>query len=251
MKPQLLPQKFLKVVTVKSFGCSVMGKWTEIFQMALEREFVLAQQKGESYVDVRAGDLHRKVGGYPGPSHRMPICCDVMLKNMQLGDKVLYQPPSGKGASLTIRYFSPRKQVPKPPSPESQTMTKELLKEKADAKFEDVARKVMSTHFGVPLVKGKAQGIPKEFDMISADGKIVGDAKYFTMVRGVSIPPAKFSTIAEHVWLLEKTSANCKFLIFGNDRRVPQEWLRRYGHLVKDVILYFLDEQKQTLEKLN
>jgi hypothetical protein len=34
-------------------------------------------------------------------------------------------------------------------------------------------------------------------------------------------------------------------------RRVPQEWLRRYGHLVKDVIFYFLDEQKQTLEKLN
>jgi len=140
--------------------------------------------------------------------------------------------------------------VPKPPSPEFPTMTKELLKEEANAKFEGAARKVMSTHFGVPLVKGKAQGILKEFDMISADGKIVGDAKYFTMVRGVSIPPAKFSTIAEHVWLLEKTSANCKFLIFGNDRRVPREWLRKYGHLVKDVIFYFLDEQKQTLEKL-
>jgi hypothetical protein len=92
--------------------------------------------------------------------------------------------------------------VPKLSSPELSIMTEELLKEEANAKFENVARKVMSTHFGVPLVKGRAQGIPKDFDMISADGKIVGDAKYFTMVRGVSIPPAKFSIIAEHVWLL-------------------------------------------------
>jgi hypothetical protein len=71
------------------------------------------------------------------------------------------------------------------------------------------------------------------------------------MVRGTSIPPAKFSVIAEYIWLLEKTSATHKFLTFGNDRRVPKEWLRRYGHLVKNVIFYFLNEQKQTLEKLN
>jgi len=67
MKPQLLTQKFLKVVTVKSFGCSVMGKWTEIFQMALEREFVLAQQKGESYVDVRAAICIEKLVDIQGP----------------------------------------------------------------------------------------------------------------------------------------------------------------------------------------
>jgi len=63
------------------------------------------------------------------------------------------------------------------------------------------------------------------------------------MVRGRSIPPAKFATIAEHVWFLEKIDAKMKFLIFGNDRRVPLEWLKRYGSLVRDVKFYFLDER--------
>jgi hypothetical protein len=230
-----------------------MEKWNEIFQKALEREFIIAQQKGESYIDVKAGDPHRKVGGYPGPNHRMPVCCSVMQRNMQRGDEVLHEPPSGLGASLTIRYSLLRNHVLKASFTHSPMKTNiiESPKEEASVKFESIARKVMSAHFGVPLAKGKASGIPKEFDMISTDGKIVGDAKYFTMVRGTSIPPAKFSVIAEHIWLLEKTSATHKFLIFGNDRRVPQEWLRRYGHLVKNVIFYFLNEQKQTLEKLN
>jgi len=46
--------------------------------------------------------------------------------------------------------------------------------------------------------------------------------------------------IAEHVWLLEKTNADHKFLVFGNDRRLPEEWLKRYSNLVEDVSLYFL-----------
>lgn len=108
----------------------------------------------------------------------------------------------------------------------------------------------MELHFGTPLAKGKVSGIHKIFNLVSEDESIVGDAKYFTLVRGRSLPPAKFSIIAEHVWLLEKTAASRKFLVFGNDRRVPEEWLRRYGPLAKAVEFYSLDPQSGRLDRL-
>ena len=60
-------------------------------------------------IDVNAGDLHRRLGGYPGPSHRMPVCCDAMYEQQRAGDIVLPgAPPKGKEAALTIRYALPR-----------------------------------------------------------------------------------------------------------------------------------------------
>ncbi|MEM3577606.1 MAG: hypothetical protein QXX51_04025 [Candidatus Bathyarchaeia archaeon] len=154
---------------------------------------------------------------------------------------------------MTIRYLLPRNQSLKalPLDLNDKTTLMQSSEQVASAKFEDIARRFMSKYFGVTLSRCKILNIPKSLDMVSDDGRIVGDAKYFTMVRGVSISPAKFSVIAEHIWLLEKTSAKHKFLVFGNDRRVPLEWLKRYGHLVKDVIFYFLDVPSQKLEKLN
>jgi len=108
--------------------------------------------------------------------------------------------------------------------------------------FEDLARVVMSTHFGVPLAPGQVPGVHKEWDMVSTDGDIVGDAKYFTLVHDQRLPPAKFSVIAEHVWLLEKTGALKTFLVFGNDRQVPEIWLQRYGTLASGVSFYFLSD---------
>lgn len=58
-----------------------------------------------AYVDINSGDIHRAVGGYPGKNHHMPTCCDVMYKLMKGTDEVVSSPPSGKGASLTIRYY--------------------------------------------------------------------------------------------------------------------------------------------------
>ena len=78
------------------------------FQKELYKIFKDAQAIGTLYVDVNSGDLHRRVGGYPGRNHRMPLCCEVMKKNMRTGDQILEQPPKGKGASLTIRYKVPR-----------------------------------------------------------------------------------------------------------------------------------------------
>jgi len=98
--------------------------------------------------------------------------------------------------------------------------------------FERLAREEFAKKFGVPLYKIKRAGFPKEFDLVSEDGTIVGDAKFYSMVAGLRNPPAKWATIAEHVWFLEKVRATLKFLVFGNDRRVPQSWLKRWGGFV-------------------
>ncbi len=116
------------------------------------------------------------------------------------------------------------------------------------AQFEDLARQVFSQRFGVPLRPGQVAGVPKLFDLVSPDGDIIGDAKYYTLVNGQHLPPAKFSIIAEHVWLLEKTQARRKFLVFGNDIEVPKRWLARYGHLRGDVVFYFLTDEGELFE---
>jgi len=112
--------------------------------------------------------------------------------------------------------------------------------------FEAFARIKLSEHLGVRLRASEVPRVPKRFDMVSPDYRVVGDAKYLTMVKGERKPPAKFSLIAEHVWLLEKTAiAEKKFLVFGNDIRVPRLWLQKYGHLVDKVEFYFLDNSGQ------
>jgi hypothetical protein len=56
------------------------------FQVELDRIFSSAQKEGKSFIEVRSGDLHRSVGGHPGPNHRIPMCCAVMKRNMKPGD---------------------------------------------------------------------------------------------------------------------------------------------------------------------
>jgi hypothetical protein len=62
------------------------------------------------------------------------------------------------------------------------------------------------------------------------------------VVGGQRLPPAKFMEIAGHVWLLERTTAQRQFLVFGNQRAVSEWWLKKYGGLVHSVEFYFLIE---------
>ncbi len=78
------------------------------FENALRDLFDKAQNEGQPYLEVISGDLHRKLGGYPGPKHNMPSCCLAMTNIMVPGDEVLDSPPKGKGATLRIRYCLPR-----------------------------------------------------------------------------------------------------------------------------------------------
>jgi hypothetical protein len=116
--------------------------------------------------------------------------------------------------------------------------------------FESLARNKLAQRFGIPLAPGTVANVPKLFDFVSPDGRIVGDAKYYALVGGVRLPSAKFSGIAECVWLLEHTGAPTTFLVFGNDRSVPVQWLKRYGHLARQVAFYFLSADGE-LEELD
>jgi len=60
-------------------------------------------------VDIRADELHSRIGDYPGPFHRMATCCEVMYEHYRpTTDKIMQFPPKGKGASMEIRYSLPR-----------------------------------------------------------------------------------------------------------------------------------------------
>jgi hypothetical protein len=78
------------------------------FEVALLAKFTAAEKNGESFVRVSSGELHRDVGGYPGPNHRMPACCFAMRAAMKVGDRLISEPPKGTGATLTIEYAIPR-----------------------------------------------------------------------------------------------------------------------------------------------
>jgi len=81
---------------------------TKQFHTALTKALAVAEREGFSAVEVRAADLHKKLGGYTGTDHRMPVCCEVMRQAMKPRDKVVDSPRSGQGAGLTIRYRLPR-----------------------------------------------------------------------------------------------------------------------------------------------
>ncbi len=82
----------------------------EDFKNELHRMMLEAMREGKESAEINAGELHRRVGDYPGRNHRMPICCQVMRAALapDAGDVILEEPPSGQGASLTIRYVLPR-----------------------------------------------------------------------------------------------------------------------------------------------
>jgi 5-methylcytosine-specific restriction protein A len=81
----------------------------EEFREQLLGVFRRAEQKRQASVLVKAGDLHRVVGGYPNRNtQRMPVCCNVMRGAMHRGDVIVSEPPKGQGATLTIRYELPR-----------------------------------------------------------------------------------------------------------------------------------------------
>jgi 5-methylcytosine-specific restriction protein A len=83
----------------------------EAFRHELFRMMADAQQSGSKCIEINAGALHRRLGGYPGADSQMPTCCQVMKAELALdsGDVILNEPRSGQGATLTIRYRLPRR----------------------------------------------------------------------------------------------------------------------------------------------
>lgn len=79
------------------------------FKVELEAQIDRARRQGRPHIEINSGELHRILGNYPNSdNHNMPDCCEVMRLYIQSNDIVIFEPPEGAGASLTIRYSLPR-----------------------------------------------------------------------------------------------------------------------------------------------
>jgi hypothetical protein len=111
------------------------------------------------------------------------------------------------------------------------------------SEFESFARPYVERYFEASLSK-KSLPPTKEWDYVSPDEKIVGDAKYLTYRGNAS---AEKSVISEHVWLLEKLLATTKFLLFGGQLQTPLDWLRRWRSLLPTNVRFFALEENEFL----
>ena len=80
----------------------------EGFETALHDILARADEQERQSVEVNAGELHRQLGGYPGPAHQLALCCAVMRQAMRPGDGVTHQGADAADAALTIRFAMPR-----------------------------------------------------------------------------------------------------------------------------------------------
>src|ERR1700731_4062604 len=87
-------------------GRSVMPSFDH-FRQELRAQFDRAGKRRAISIVVNSGELHRAVGGYPGPNERLQTCCEVMKEEMKSGD-VIMSDLNCRGAALTIRYRLPR-----------------------------------------------------------------------------------------------------------------------------------------------
>ena len=53
---------------------------SEDFSKELAWQLFRAEKSGATHVEINSDELHRSVGGYPGPDHQLPTCCDVMQR---------------------------------------------------------------------------------------------------------------------------------------------------------------------------
>lgn len=86
-----------------------MPPTTDEFREELRAQIKRAQQQGRPHAEINAGELYRKLGGYPPkrgePAANMPSCANVMWQEYKEDrDDIIHQPKGKRGASLTIRY---------------------------------------------------------------------------------------------------------------------------------------------------
>ena len=81
------------------------------FKLELNAQIERAMKHGRPHVEINAGELHRKIGGYPpkpGESHAMLSCCNVMRNELQRGNAEIIHETADDATALTIRFKLPR-----------------------------------------------------------------------------------------------------------------------------------------------
>lgn len=107
--------------------------------------------------------------------------------------------------------------------------------------FEVYARRYLSNLWQTELHErtvNVAGAVPWKFDLVSTDGRMVGDVKW---LKNIPVPAAKWQAIAEYIWLLQKVDAETVFMAFGRDAEVAERYLKRVRPLTSPLKFYFLD----------
>lgn len=110
------------------------------------------------------------------------------------------------------------------------------------------ARDALRHAYGMPFGAASPAPLRAPLALVSGDGRIAGDALYGIKHHRGRVAPAKLAAITERVWLLERTPAHERILVFLATDPAPREWLRRYGHV--DRAVRFLALGRGGLEEL-
>ncbi len=85
-------------VAVEATGSQ--GKTADDVRQYIEKLLQEAKLRGEDYIDLVSGDIHKQMG----MKNRMPQICRIMYEKMMPGDEVLHTTPSGYSSTIKIRY---------------------------------------------------------------------------------------------------------------------------------------------------
>jgi hypothetical protein len=104
---------------------------------------------------------------------------------------------------------------------------------KSRVEFEGYARSMISRALGVKLVPDTRVG-HLVYDYIADN--IVCEVMFSGEPRASDLTLAR---ITHKLWLLEKADAKRKLLIFGGNKDIPLEWLRRFGSLAREGVEFY------------
>ncbi len=75
------------------------------FLKEIEHLFAMTRDLGFVEATINAGAFHRRVGAYPGPGYRMPVCRSVMRDRLERrGGKALPNTLTKEGAGFAVRF---------------------------------------------------------------------------------------------------------------------------------------------------
>ena len=110
--------------------------------------------------------------------------------------------------------------------------------------FEDGVKPLLEKYFQTFLQKEivDIDGKGKKFDFVNRNNKVVGDAKFYSFTSSGHRPSAKFSTLNEYIWLLQKISSSWKkFLVIGDDESLVEKYVNEFEPWIKGVSIFFSD----------
>ncbi len=119
--------------------------------------------------------------------------------------------------------------------------------------FEDRIRELLENLYKTKFPKDglvKINGKAKKFDFVDGKNAIVGDCKYYSFTKTGKRPSAKFSTLNEYIWLLQKLPETWKrFIVIGKDESLVRKYVREYLPWLGGVTIYFSDGEQLKVVK--